>query len=161
MIKPVIQTCPQKILVGMCQTMSLVENKTAVLFRSFMPRRNEIEHKIDANVYDLQVYPESYHKSFNPANRFDKWALVEVDRIESLPPGMQRFDLPSGLYAVFHYQGLGTDPTIYQYIFTQWLPNSDYELAQRPHFDIMGPSYRHDDPQAQSEIWIPVEGISA
>ena len=119
-----------------------------------------IVNRINENVWDLQVYDDSYYQNFNPANQFVKWALMEVDEVDSIPPGMQRFDLPAGLYAVFNYQGLGTDPSIYQYIFSEWLPNSNYRLANRPHFDIMGPAYRHDDPQAKSQIWIPVEEVS-
>ncbi len=156
MIEPTILTSDDKILVGMPVTMSLIENKTGALFAAFMPRRDEIAHRLDENVFDLQVYDSSYHKVFNPANEFEKWALVEVTKIDAVPEGMQRFDLSSGLYARFDYQGLGTDPAIYQYIFTQWLPQSTYQLDARPHFDIMGPGYRHDNPQAESEIWIPI-----
>jgi len=156
MIKPRIEICPAKTLIGMSVTMSLLDNKTALLFRTFMPRRGEIKQTVNQDVYDLQVYDSSYHKSFNPANSFDKWALLEVNQVDVIPGGMRRFDLETGLYAVFNYQGLGTDPSIYQYIFMEWLPKAPYQLDQRPHFDVMGPSYRHDDPQAISDIWIPV-----
>lgn len=156
MIQPRIEICPAKTLIGMSVSMSLLDNKTALLFRTFMPRRQEIQQTVNQDVYDLQVYDSSYHQSFDPANSFEKWALLEVSQVDQVPEGMQRFDLEAGLYGVFNYQGLGTDPSIYQYIFMQWLPHSPYQLDQRPHFDVMGPAYRHDDPKAISDIWIPL-----
>ncbi|MGZ3847072.1 MAG: GyrI-like domain-containing protein, partial [Flavisolibacter sp.] len=74
-----------------------------------------------------------------------------------VPEGMESFVLNGGLYAVFDYQGLNTDNRIFIYIFRDWLPNSEYELDDRPQFEVLGEKYKNNDPDSQEEIWIPVK----
>jgi len=45
---------------------------------------------------------------------------------------------------------LNTDNRIY--IFSDWLPKSDYELDEKPHFEILGEKYKNDDPNSEEEI---------
>ncbi|MFZ5972566.1 MAG: GyrI-like domain-containing protein [Bacteroidota bacterium] len=131
-------------------TMSLANNRIAELWRTFMPRRGEVAQRINGNVVSLQVYPPDYFAAFNPATPFEKWALVEVARVEALPAGMKPFVLPAGAYAVFHYQGPGGDPAVYQYyIFGTWFPASGHTLDHRPHFEILGGPYKYNDPASE------------
>jgi AraC family transcriptional regulator len=70
---------------------------------------------------------------------------------------MLRFDLPAGTYAVFvHKGGPSKAAQTFQYILTEWLPGSEYVLDQRPHFEVLGEKYKHNDPEAEEEIWLPV-----
>ena len=65
--------------------------------------------------------------------------------------------MPPGLYSVFNYTGKASKAAAaYQYIFMQWLPNSNYVLANRPHFEILGEQYKRDAEDSEEEIWIPV-----
>ncbi|MGZ3924881.1 MAG: GyrI-like domain-containing protein, partial [Flavisolibacter sp.] len=73
------------------------------------------------------------------------------------PEGMESFVLEGGLYSVFDYQGLNTDNKIFIYIFKDWLPYSEYELDDRPQFEVLGEKYKNNDPDSQEEIWIPVK----
>ncbi|RYE38364.1 MAG: GyrI-like domain-containing protein, partial [Sphingobacteriales bacterium] len=41
-------------------------------------------------------------------------------------------------------------------IFTEWLPNSAYELDDRPHFELLGSKYKNDDAESEEEIFVPV-----
>lgn len=134
--------------------MSHVENKTGQLWKSFMPFRNTIPGKLNNLLYSLQVFPSDYFKSFNPATTFEKWALVEVSNWDDLPEGMESFTLESGMYAVFQHKGM--DTSIFNYIYSQWLPASEYKLDQRPHFELLGEKYRNGDPESEEEIWIPI-----
>src|SRR5690606_22833685 len=93
---------------------------------------------------------------FNPTNEFDRWATVEVADFDNVPIDMETFILPSGLYAVFEYQGLSTDNSIFQYILGKWLPESEYDLDDRPHFEVLGEKYKNNDPSSEEEIWIPI-----
>lgn len=146
-----------KRLVGMHLTMSLANNRTGELWRKLMPRRNEITDPLTADLYSLQVYSSTHFSNFQLTNEFEKWALMEVANFDHLPEGMETFLLPGGLYAVFDYQGLSNDPTVFQYIFTNWLPNSDYLLDTRPHFEILGEKYKNNDPASEEQIWIPIK----
>lgn len=156
---PEIVHIESKILAGVCLPMSLTQNRTHELWASFMPVRKSILHSIDHLLYSVQVYDAQYFAAFDPAHPFVKWAAVEVTSLDHVVTGMQSIIVPSGQYAVFHYKGLAGDPSIFQYIFGTWLPTSGYQLDQRPHFEILGPSYRNNDPASEEDIWIPVKPI--
>ena len=155
-IKARIELLQPKKLVGCKVLTSLSNNKTYQAWQSFMPRRNEVRHQVNALLISLQEYEPSYFSNFNPDNAFDKWAAVEVGRYEDIPEGMDSFDLPGGLYAVFDYQGSSTDTAVYNYIFTSWLPASIYLLDDRPHFEMLGENYKNNDPASEEEIWVPI-----
>ncbi len=135
--------------------MSLANNKTFELWKSFMPRRKETTSKKNNEMFSLQVYNDPLRLG-DLKQEFEKWALVEVSNFENVPNGMETFNLESGLYAVFHYKGLNTDNRIFIYIFSDWLPKSGYELDKRPHFEILGEKYKNGDPNSEEEIWIPI-----
>jgi AraC family transcriptional regulator len=104
----------------------------------------------------MQVYNESLRIG-DLKQEFEKWAVVEVSDFDKVPNKMETFVLESGLYAVFHYRGLNTDNRIFIHIFGNWLPNSDYLLDNRPHFEILGEKYKNGDPNSEEEIWIPIK----
>lgn len=37
------------------------------------------------------------------------------------------------------------------------IPSSAYEVDQRPHVEILTEKYKHNDPNSEEEIWIPVK----
>lgn len=137
--------------------MSLADNKTFTLFSGFMPKRNEIKNTISSDIFCLKTYSPDYFKNFSPTNTFEKWALMEVNDFSNIPEGMETFQVPEGLYAIFHYKGLNTDFSIFQYIFSRWIPNSEYILDDRPHFDIMGAKYKNNDPESEEDLYIPIK----
>jgi AraC family transcriptional regulator len=156
-MEPQIQTLSEKKLIGKRLVMSLTDNKTAELWKSFMPRRKEIQNSMGSELYSIQVYDHSYFDNFNPGKTFEKWAAIEVADFDTVPHDMETFILPGGLYAVFLYKGLSTDTRIFQYIYTTWLPNSNYSLDNRPHFEILDEKYKNGDPDSEEEIWISVK----
>lgn len=154
-IQPIITTAAEKKLIGKQVIMSLAENNTPTLWRSFLPSRKEIKNTISSEMISMSVYSEplrlgDFHQ------KFSKWAAVEVSDFDNIPNEMETFVLKSGLYAVFHYQGLNTDNSIFVYIFGTWLPNSTYDLDTRPHFEVLGEKYKNGDPNSEEDIWIPI-----
>ncbi len=156
MIEPEILIIPEKIMLGMSLEMSLINNKTGELFRSFMPKRKEITTAKDAFTLDIRVYPQDYYHDFNPSKTFEKWAAVEVTSYGEIPSGMRSMVIPEGLYAKFHYKGISPNPSLFQWIFTQWVPHSGYRIDHRPHFDILGPQTKLNDPNSEEDICIPI-----
>lgn len=138
-------------------TMSLAEYRTAALWRQFMSQNKNILNRVSDELISLQHYPADYFTNFSPKRTFEKWALAEVADFSGIPEGMQSFELKSGLYAVFHYKGLNTDTSIFQYIYSEWLPDSEYVLDQRPHFEVLGKNYRNNDPLSEEDLYIPVK----
>lgn len=155
-MQPRIVNAIEKKLVGKCLKMSLANNKTFELWRSFMPERMKIQNRQSADLISMSVYNESLQLQ-NPNQQFEKWAAAEVADFSKVPDGMETFILPAGLYAVFDYKGLNTDNSIFIYIFKEWLPASNYQLDERPHFEVLGEKYKNNDPNSEEEIWVPVK----
>jgi AraC family transcriptional regulator len=155
--EPRIETLPGKKFIGKKIIMSFYDNKTFDLWSSFMPRRNEIRNNIGSGLWSIQVYGPSFFTHFNPESEFEKWAAIEVPDFWTVPLGMEPLVLPGGLYAVFLHKGPASrGPETFGYIFGTWLPGSDYLLDDRPHFEILGEKYKHEDPESEEEVWIPV-----
>jgi len=156
-MKPRIQTIDEKKIVGIRLSMSLSNYQVGKLWKSFMPRRNEITDKLTDDLISMAIYKPEHFTDFKPTNEFEKWAAVEVSGFDKVPAEMETFVLPSGLYAIFDYKGLNTDHSIFQYILGTWLPDSEYTLDNRPHFEVLGNKYKNNDPESEEEIWIPIK----
>jgi AraC family transcriptional regulator len=155
---PRIELIPQKKLVGHVMEMSLVNNKTFALFSDFMPSIKEIKQAISPDIFEVMVYDHSYFKNFNPSRPFIKWAALEVSLPETNIESMQPLTLDEGLYAVFQYQGLPNGFGMFMNaILTEWLPQSNYELDHRPHFNVLGDKYKNNDPDSEEDVYIPIK----
>lgn len=155
---PTIKTLTEKKLIGQRMAMTFVNNTTGLLWKTFMPRQNEIQNRIGTELYSMQLYRPLFFEQFNPNSEFEKWATMEVSSFEAVPDGMETFTLPEGLYAFFFYKGDASNAeSTFKYILGTWLPNSDYLLDNRPHFEILGANYKKDDPNSEEEIWIPIK----
>lgn len=159
-MNPEIRTIGEIKLVGMRARMSFAENKTFELWRSFMPRRFEVEDALPNRLYSMQIYKAApYSEGFDMHAQFEKWAAVEVYDFAGAPEGMETHIISGGEYAVFDYKGT---PAMFhetaRYIFLEWLPASGFKLDDREHFEILGKKYLGpDNPESEEEIWIPVK----
>ncbi len=157
--EPRIETIDPVSLVGKRLAMTFATNRTAELWRSFMPHRNSIGNRLNGDMISMQIYdPSTDFAAFHPGIAFEKWAAVEVSDSDAVVDGMEAYQLTGGLYAVFVYRGLPSAATpSFQYIMTDWLPRSDYLLDNtRPHFERLGSAYKGEDPDSEEEIWIPI-----
>ena len=155
-MEPRIEVLAEKKLIGKHLLMSLTNNKTGELWQSFMPRRKEIQNSLRSDLISMQVYKQPVVFG-DLQQEFEKWAVIEVSDFETIPDGMEPYTLPGGLYAVFDYKGSSADTRIFAHIFGTWLPNSDYMLDHRPHFEVLGSKYKNNDPESEEEIWIPIQ----
>lgn len=156
---PRIETVAEKKLVGLSIELSLANDTTVALWQKFMPMRGDVKNRIDNNYYSMQVYPRNFSMAnFTPKTTFIKWAAVEVQSFDSLPKTMETYILKGGLYAIFRYKGLPKDfSKTLQYIFTEWLPNSEYLLDDREHFELLGEDYKPNHPTSEEDVYIPIK----
>lgn len=153
-----LETLTEKKLVGQKIDMSFALNRTKELWQNFMPRRKEIKNILSDNLYSLEIYEPHFFDKFDPTTEFQKWAAVEVTDFQQIPADMHTLIIPVGIYAIFLHKGPASDgPKTYQYIFGTWIPNSTFVIDDRPHFALMGEKYKHEDPNSEEEIWIPVK----
>lgn len=143
---------PKK-LIGFSITTSFQDDKTQIVWRKFMMRRNEIVNQTSNQLFSLQIYPEN----FTANQTFRKYALAEVSDFNNIPNDFETFELESGKYLVFNYQGkVEHEPEIFRYIFQNVIPENQFEVDNRPHFEIFGEDYNPNDDSAEEEIWIPI-----
>ena len=138
-MEPRIEILKEKKLIGKRFTMTFAENRTNELWSGFMPRRKEIR-SLNSDLISLQVYDKSYNFTRFDLNKpFEKWAVVEVADFDTVPDEMETFILPGGMYVVFLHRGPASEgPGTFGYIFGRWIPNSKYDIDDRPHFEILG-----------------------
>jgi len=153
---PLLVNIKDKQLVGKSCRMSMVNNRTAELWKSFMAVRSTIPSQPFQELIALQVYGATYFTSFDAKKEFDQWACIEVENLKENPHEMQPFLLPGGLFAVFNYKGPSKDHRIFEYIYGTWVPQSKFQLDERPNFQVMGKKYSNNSPFSEEEIWIPL-----
>ena len=155
---PRIETLSSFKLIGQYLFMSFAQNRTAELWRSFSPQRKEIQNVVDHHLYSVEIYPNtSVFQNFNPSQEFQKWAAVAVTNFDEVPKSMERPVIPEGTYAVFHYKGKPSEAmATFTYIFSEWLPNSGFELDDRPHFAKMGEKYIGEHPDSEEDFFVPI-----
>jgi len=159
MKQPEIRELPPKKLVGIKITNTLANNQVRSLWKSFMPRRDEVVNRAGKDLYSVQQYHKDFSmEQFNPDTEFTQWAAVQVDDWPHIPEGMDKLLLTGGVYAVFLHKGPASRyPETHKYIYGAWLPGSKYSLDFRPHFEILSEGYLGPDhPDSEEEVWIPV-----
>lgn len=155
-MNPQIKTFPLTKFIGKSLAISYSDYRITELWSGFMPRRNEIQNSVGTELYNIQVNPENF--DFNPKTPFAKWAVMAVSNFDTIPDGMETLEVPEGLYAVFQYKGDQSGAaSFFNQIYSVWLPNSDYQLDNRPQFEILGEKYKNNDPNSEEEIWIPID----
>jgi AraC family transcriptional regulator len=155
---PRIEMLYEKKLIGKRLRMSFTNDRTHELWHSFMSHKKEIKNNLSSDLFNVKVYDLQYDfQHYNPDAEFEKWAAMEVSDLNSIPENMEPFSLQGGLYAVFIHKGTAErGAQTFGYIFGNWLPNSEYDIDHRPHFDLLGEKYKNNDPDSEEEIWVPV-----
>jgi AraC family transcriptional regulator len=157
-LTPEIVTHPAIQILGMRAQMSYAMYNATAVWQRFMPRRKEIKNSIGNDLYSIQVFGANYWKQFDPTVSFDKWVGVAVLNTDVIPLDMETLLIPAGLFVVFTFVGDETKaPAFFEQIYAHWLPNSIYDLDDRPHFEILGEKYKRFDPTSEETVWIPVK----
>lgn len=157
-MEPTIKIIPSKTLVGRRTITTVATEDPAALWRPFKMNLKHIDNALVDTFYSIQTFENVEDMSaFTHETEFEKWAAVEVSEVGNVPEGLEVFRLPEGQYAVFTHKGLAADfdKTIH-HIFYEWLPNSEFELDNRPHLTIMPNDHRPDDPNAEELVCVPV-----
>ncbi len=153
---PKIKTFPTTKFIGKNLSFTYANYRAFELWSRFMPRRKEIQNTIGKELFNIQINPEGF--AFGPNESFVKWAAAAVSSFDLVPDEMGTFEIQEGLYAVFNYKGDQSNAAVFfKAIYTEWLPNSEFDLDARPQFEILGEKYKKDDSNSEEEIWIPIK----
>ncbi len=159
-MKPKIIELEKKKLIGISVKISLAQNNIPQLWNTFMQRIDEIANKIDSGCYEIHPFDSEFKmENFTEDMEFEKWAAVEVDNFNNIPDGLKAITIEGGKYAVFKHKGIMSNIQFsFDYAYGAWLPNSEYELAQRADFEVYGKQYYGpENPESITELWIPIK----
>lgn len=82
LMNPIIKIVPEKKLIGKRIKMTLADNKTFELWKSFMPRRKEIKNNLTTELVSRQVYDKSLDfKDFNQDRRLKNGPLLKLQTL--------------------------------------------------------------------------------
>ena len=148
-MQPQFVTKPAFTVVGLLIHPSPRSPEIPQLWDQFVPRIGEIVHGIEPHVsYGLM-------DNFDPQTSiFDYMAGNPVARVDALPAGMSRWDVPANTYAVFQSSIPKIGETM-DHIYRTWLPTSGYEQAAGPYFEHYGEDFSSDNPVLT--IYIPIK----
>lgn len=155
--KPEIKYQQTIILGGIQSTTNYAEYNPYPLWNGFIRQLKEINYDNEMNLYSVDIYDKDFFGKYHPHNTFEKWAAVEFS--EKLNrTDFEVLTVPERLYAVFTYQGNSSQAKLaYDYIFLQWLPDSGFDLDDRPHLAVMGEKYQNNSDYSEEELRIPVK----
>ncbi len=129
-----IEQINKQLLIGKFLTMNFSNNRTFELWKSFMPKRKEIQNQINTDLISMQVFPADFDFiNFDIDKPFEKWAAVIVSEDVEAPADLYKFTLAAGTYAVFLHRGpASTGEKTFRYIFEEWLPSSGFVHGGTP-----------------------------
>lgn len=121
------------------------------LWDAFLARLDDVRHRVSTVGYGVirPESPDSDHLVYD--------AAVEVSRIDSVPEGMVRFDLPGATYAHFTHRGPVADLNLtVNYVYSTWLNNSGHRHAYGPDLEIYGAEFDPTGPDSVMGYAIPI-----
>ncbi len=149
---PRIETARASLLIGL-QARHNVETAVHTIpahWREFMARIADIPHQTGA-------IPVSAAMEIDEHGNFDYLAGTEVSRIDTIPPGLTRLDLPARTYAVFTHTGhISTIGATYDAIWNSALAAHRLIPERGPTLERMRPSFDRTTGLGGAEIWVPI-----
>jgi AraC family transcriptional regulator len=148
-LKPEIICKDERLLLGIARDINQSENiKFGLLSKvktEFLEMVNTIENRVNTELYyaAYDYAPEDISKDDDEIN-YTYFYCVEVSDYTDIPAGMVKKVLPQAKYAIFNYDtknntlnGESLSQSIYDYIDGIWLPNSGFELAETPDYEVI------------------------
>jgi predicted transcriptional regulator YdeE len=121
------------------------------LWDQFMSREDEIREKLNPHIcYGVE---DNFDET---SGEFDYMAAFEVPSDADTPEGMVKWDVPAQTYAVFTC----TLPTIreaYETAYKSWLPQSSYQRAAGPEFELYDQDFDSRVPSSKMYLYVPVK----
>jgi len=150
-MEPKMISRPAFTVVGMKYRGKNEHGEIPKLWGEFMPREGGIKQKVNPHIcYGVMGnYDEG-------SGEFDYVAGFEVESAADVPEGMVRWNMPEQSYAVFTC----TLPTIreaFEHIYHTWLPESGYQRADGPEFELYDERFDPQDPSSEMYVYIPVK----
>lgn len=150
-MEPKIVSTPAFTIVGAKYRGKNENNEIKQMWEEFYPRMGEIQRIVNPDVcYGACANTDEQ------THEFDYVAGFEVESAPDIPEGMASLEVPAATYAVFSTTLPGIGAT-FDYAYHTWLPQSGYQPAGGPEFELYGEEFDPRDPASTFDIYIPVK----
>jgi AraC family transcriptional regulator len=118
-------------------------------WQRFVPHLGSVHGQVGATTYGVCCNDDQ--------SGIDYLCGVEVADFSSLPEGFARIRLAEQQYAVFvHRDHISSIRSTIQAIWSEWLPQSGYRVADAPDFERYGEAFDPQRGTGEVELWLPV-----
>jgi len=156
-IPPELVELPEKILVGISFFISddMEITDLSKEWARFINEAHTIKNKTVPECY----YQVQYWSENQEIGGLFFFTGTEVTQATDVNPLFVVKTIPKGRYLRFIHKGLANKVGYtYKYIYTQFLPDTDYKLTKPFNYEYYGVNYKGPyNEQSESEIYIPVE----
>lgn len=160
-VKPEIKTINDLKVMGMVYQGKNQSGEIGVLWQQFLARIPDIKSpKGNMKSYGIcEPLEESVEDvDLDNPNDFKYLAGIEVVDDNDVPEGMEVWDVKHNKYAVFTHRGpvemLGDT---YKAIYSQWLPESGYEVVFTYDFEMYDQDFKPGQTDSKMYIYIPIK----
>ena len=149
-MEPKIVTKPAFTVVGMLYHGKNENNEIPQLWGEFMTRAQEIRQVATPHLgYGVCG-------DLDDSDEFNYLAGFGVTGVDKIPAGMSSWEVPEQTYAVFPCT-LKSIHQAYQYAFQTWLPQSGYQRAEGPDFELYDEDFDDKAQDPELTIYIPIK----
>ncbi len=129
-----------------------IAEKLPALWKSFLPRVDEIENSIPRTAYGV------IRQAADNSGKLEYYAVREVSTSGTLPADMVSIELPKTTYAKFIHRGHASnvDNTV-NYIYSSWLLRSGARHSYGPDIEIYGAGFNENSDDSVLHYAIPLE----
>lgn len=156
-VPPELIELPEKTLVGIS---FFISDDTAItdLTKEWSRLINEVQ-KIKNKTVPERYYQVQFWSDNQELGGLFFFTGTEVTEVIDINPLFVVKTIPKGKYLRFIHKGFSNKVGYtYKYIYTQFLPDTDYKLTKPFNFEYYGEKYKGAyNEQSESEIYIPVE----
>lgn len=144
-------------VVGMKIRTTLAENRIQGLWNEFIKRMPELD---EVAVPECSLGICTFVDSDDDEDAFEYMAARVVKNDSLIPEGMIFCLLPAQEVAVFTHQGsLDNLSDTYDYIYNEWLPENEYEIADADEIEWYDRRFNFGQENSQMDIHIPIKLI--
>jgi len=159
-MEPLILTRKALTVVGLKYRGQNRQGQVRQLWRRFALRAAEIGQQVSGGSYGVMggyEQPCGGMGNYDPSyGEFDYLAGVEVDSVANMPAGMESWEIPEQQYAVFVFPFRDMRQN-YRYIYQEWLPASEYQLAEAPELEFYPATFDPDDQNSEMFLYLPIK----
>ncbi len=160
MTNPKIITLPETHLLGHSIQTTLTKNESKQLWTTFRQDLSKTAYSAAHTFYNVHQYKNlDFFKQYSPNTEFIKWACTKLNPDLACPDGFKSLQIETGLYAIFEHHGSVLDfNRTMTFILQEWLPNSEYVLDHRAHFEVLDHRYLGPmNPDSVEDVYIPIK----